>query len=376
MKVTQIKHMAFAVRDVDAVAGRLQAAAGRAGGGAGQGVQQEPQPGRRLRPRRHRVPDHAVDGPRRPLCLLDRPARPRGAAPHLLCRGRHRRRAGRGAGQRRTAQGVRRLQGDRQPRPPGGLGRLPAKTRSAASRSNLCRSTRKAKAPPSRKACDAGAEEHLCSHLSFRKRRPRAPRWSPPRPPAPPPQGGPGSSTSAAVRAATADAVDRHQCDHYSRRPGIAPLCQAVAAHLTALGVPTQENDVVISGSGQEARYVALRALAVGKTVYVSAPEPQVYDAALHFAGATVVVLADGEGCRTRPAGCWWSSRPSPRRARWSRRAAAGRVGGRGRALRGGGRNGRAARTTIRRSRRCRGWRHARSPWAALTTLRAWAPGR
>jgi aspartate/methionine/tyrosine aminotransferase len=97
--------------------------------------------------------------------------------------------------------------------------------------------------------------------------------------------------TSAAVRAATADAVDRHQCDHYSRRPGIAPLCQAVAAHLSALGVQTQENDVVISGSIQEARYVALRALAVGKTVYVSAPDPHVYAAALQFAGATVVVL-------------------------------------------------------------------------------------
>ncbi len=111
-------------------------------------------------------------------------------------------------------------------------------------------------------------------------------------PPVPAPAGS-GGSTSAAVRAATADAVDRHQCDHYSRRPGIAPLCQAVAAHLTALGVQTQENDVVISGSVQEARYVALRALAVGKTVYVSAPDPQVYAAALQFAGATVVVLPE-----------------------------------------------------------------------------------
>ncbi len=111
-------------------------------------------------------------------------------------------------------------------------------------------------------------------------------------PAAPAPAGSQGS-TSAAVRAATADAVDRHQCDHYSRRPGIAPLCQAVAAHLSALGVQTQENDVVISGSSQEARYVALRALAVGKTVYVSAPDLQVYAAALQFAGATVVVLPE-----------------------------------------------------------------------------------
>ena len=144
-------------------------------------------------------------------------------------------------------------------------------------------------------------------------------------PAAPAPPSGAGGSTSAAVRAATADAVDRHQCDHYSRRPGIAPLCQAVAAHLTALGVPTQENDVVISGSSHEARYVALRALAVGKTVYVSAPDPQVYAAALQFAGATVVALAEGEALPDA-AGRAAGSRQRPRAGEPP--AAAGRVGG------------------------------------------------
>jgi aspartate/methionine/tyrosine aminotransferase len=101
--------------------------------------------------------------------------------------------------------------------------------------------------------------------------------------------------TSAAVRAAAADAVDRHLCDHYTRRPGIAPLCKAVAAHLTTLGAPTHENDVVISGSVQEARYVALRSLAVGKTVYILAEDPTPYAAALAFAGATVVVVESSD---------------------------------------------------------------------------------
>jgi aspartate/methionine/tyrosine aminotransferase len=98
-------------------------------------------------------------------------------------------------------------------------------------------------------------------------------------------------STNAAVRAATAEAVDRHLCDHYTRRPGIAPLCQAVAAYLTARGLPTHENDVVISGSVQEARYVALRSLAVGKIVYILAEDAAPYAPALQFAGASAVIL-------------------------------------------------------------------------------------
>jgi aspartate/methionine/tyrosine aminotransferase len=98
-------------------------------------------------------------------------------------------------------------------------------------------------------------------------------------------------STSAAVRAAAAAAVEQHLCDHYTRRPGIAPLCQAVARHLTAQGVPTGENDVVISGSAAEARYVALRSLGAGKTVYVHAAQAGLYAAALAFGGATPVPL-------------------------------------------------------------------------------------
>ena len=102
-------------------------------------------------------------------------------------------------------------------------------------------------------------------------------------------------NTSTAVREAAAEAVGRHLCDHYTRRPGIAPLCQAVASHLTLLGVNTHENDVVVSGSVEEARYVALRSLAVGKTVYLFVPATELYAAGLNFAGAASVTLSEEE---------------------------------------------------------------------------------
>jgi aspartate/methionine/tyrosine aminotransferase len=95
-------------------------------------------------------------------------------------------------------------------------------------------------------------------------------------------------STSPTVREEAIDAIERHLCDHYARRPGIAPLCRAVAATLSAEGVPTGENDVVISGSVSEARYVAVRTLAAGKSVWLPDPAPTLYDAALAFAGAEV----------------------------------------------------------------------------------------
>ena len=37
----------------------------------------------------------------------------------------------------------------------------------------------------------------------------------------------PSSSTSPALRESAIDAVEHHLCDHYTRRPGIAPLCRA-----------------------------------------------------------------------------------------------------------------------------------------------------
>ena len=98
----------------------------------------------------------------------------------------------------------------------------------------------------------------------------------------------PSSSTSPALRKSTIDAIEHHLCDHYTRRPGIAPLCRAVASSLTAAGVPLDENLVTICGGVAEARYVAVRALGAGQDVYLPAPAPTVYNAGLDFAGARV----------------------------------------------------------------------------------------
>jgi len=104
------------------------------------------------------------------------------------------------------------------------------------------------------------------------------------------------SSTSSAVRSATIHAAEQHECDHYTRRPGIAPLCRAVASSLSAAGLPLSENQVTICGSVAEARYVSVRALAAGKDLYLPAPAPAVYQAELDFGGASVHHLdADGE---------------------------------------------------------------------------------
>jgi aspartate/methionine/tyrosine aminotransferase len=95
-------------------------------------------------------------------------------------------------------------------------------------------------------------------------------------------------STPASVRAAVADALGRHLGDHYTRRPGIAPLCRAVAEQLNDAGVPVDaDKDVVIAGGPQEARFVAVRALAPGRAVLVPAPAPlPFYADAARFAGA------------------------------------------------------------------------------------------
>jgi len=104
-------------------------------------------------------------------------------------------------------------------------------------------------------------------------------------------------ATSAAVREATVAALERHLGDHYTRRPGIAPLCKAVARHLATFGLTVNpDNEVVITGGPQESRFVALRVLAVGRTVYVPTVAPwPAYAAALSFAGAAAARF-DPEG--------------------------------------------------------------------------------
>jgi aspartate/methionine/tyrosine aminotransferase len=99
-------------------------------------------------------------------------------------------------------------------------------------------------------------------------------------------------STSAAVRAAVQQAMADHLCDHYTRRPGIAPLCKAVAAGMKSRGLDLDaDNGVVITGGVAEARYVALHSLAPGKDVYVAQPGPGYHQPILDLAGITAQPL-------------------------------------------------------------------------------------
>ncbi|MCB0116598.1 MAG: aminotransferase class I/II-fold pyridoxal phosphate-dependent enzyme [Caldilineaceae bacterium] len=101
-----------------------------------------------------------------------------------------------------------------------------------------------------------------------------------------------GSSTSAEVRAAVQQAMTDHLCDHYTRRPGIAPLCKAIAAHMQAHGLEADaDNGVVVTGGVDETRYVALHALAPGKIVYIAQPGPNYAETVLALAGIEAQAL-------------------------------------------------------------------------------------
>lgn len=97
-------------------------------------------------------------------------------------------------------------------------------------------------------------------------------------------------TTSAVVREAAIAALHEHLGDHYARRPGIAPLCAAVAETLAADGVEVDRNNgVVITGGMREARFVAVRALAPGRTIWMPRPGPLVsFGDAARFAGTTI----------------------------------------------------------------------------------------
>ena len=100
-------------------------------------------------------------------------------------------------------------------------------------------------------------------------------------------------STPERVRAEVSDALRRHLGDHYTRRPGIAPLGRAVADQLSGYGVTVDaDKDVVIAGGVQEARFVAVRALAPGRRVFLPLPaliDDYAYPA--RFAGSEVVTF-------------------------------------------------------------------------------------
>lgn len=113
---------------------------------------------------------------------------------------------------------------------------------------------------------------------------------------APPEQsdGSPGATTPA-VRAAVDRAMAEHRCDHYTRRPGLAPLCRAVAESWAGWGVAVDPDEgVVISGGVREARFVALGSLAPGRPLWVASPPPQGVEAVLALLGIEARILAPG----------------------------------------------------------------------------------
>ena len=122
----------------------------------------------------------------------------------------------------------------------------------------------------------------------------------------------PSGSTSPALRESAIDAIEHHLCDHYTRRPGIAPLCRAVAASISAAGAPLDESLVTICGGVAEARYVAVRALAAGQRVYLPQPAPAVYQAGLNFAGADVTTFDASDKLPDADGGLLIVSNPNP----------------------------------------------------------------
>lgn len=101
------------------------------------------------------------------------------------------------------------------------------------------------------------------------------------------------TATPPPLRQATIAAIHAHDCDHYVRRTGIAPLCRAVAERLAAKDIVVDPEDgVVISGGIQESRYVTLAALATGQTIYVLAEQIARYQAVADLIDATLVPLA------------------------------------------------------------------------------------
>ena len=99
-------------------------------------------------------------------------------------------------------------------------------------------------------------------------------------------------STSESIRTAVMKDIAKHRCDHYTRRPGIAPLCRAIADGLAQNGVDVDANNgVIVAGNPSEARYVAARTLGVDHPVFLLGPATEDFLAGLSFAGADVEVI-------------------------------------------------------------------------------------
>jgi aspartate/methionine/tyrosine aminotransferase len=103
------------------------------------------------------------------------------------------------------------------------------------------------------------------------------------------------------VGAAAKAALDRGET-HYTSRPGVPELRQAIARELTAEGFPATAETVVVANGGIEALYIVLQATLVpGDRVAAVEPVlPHVVEM-LRFIGADVVPIATDPGNRFVP---------------------------------------------------------------------------
>jgi aspartate/methionine/tyrosine aminotransferase len=96
-------------------------------------------------------------------------------------------------------------------------------------------------------------------------------------------------ATPDSIRSATGAAVDAHQADHYTRRPGVAALCARVAERLGELGIATKLEHVIITGGIAEARFLAIRAYGEGRAILLPPSAAlEDYPVLAQLSGATV----------------------------------------------------------------------------------------
>jgi aspartate aminotransferase len=103
------------------------------------------------------------------------------------------------------------------------------------------------------------------------------------------------------VQAAAAAALDRGET-HYTTRPGVTPLREAIAQRLTVDGFPASAETVLVTNGGAEALYIALQILlAQSRRMVVAGPVPANVVAMIRFIGAEPVLLPTGVESRFFP---------------------------------------------------------------------------
>jgi aspartate/methionine/tyrosine aminotransferase len=103
------------------------------------------------------------------------------------------------------------------------------------------------------------------------------------------------------VQIAAAAALDRGET-HYTTRPGVTPLREAIAERLTADGFPASADSVLVTNGGAEALYIALQMLlAPSRRMVVAGPVPANVVAMIRFIGAEPVLLPCGVESRFYP---------------------------------------------------------------------------